>query len=201
MKTGADVDLFQVPCENCFKRGCGSICPTGDDRVLESRFSLRPLQRILDHGERQSVSALTLISTILIRQSLRLILTSTAELHDKIDSMSARIRELEEALAKKSDGPQRISSGNNSLDAQNNMEKTSDSTSNGSSSYPNDSQTDSFIDAFGIPNYILWNSMMTHLSGTLTIGVRGETSFMSSTARSEVCLIICRDASAYDRIS
>lgn len=42
---------------------------------------------------------------------------------------------------------------------------------------------------------------MTRSSGTLTIGTHGETNFMSSTARAEVCLIIYCDALDSDRIS
>jgi hypothetical protein len=73
-----------------------------------------------------------------------LILTNTAELHNKIESMSARIRELEEALAKKSDGPHPLLSGTVSLASQSSMEKTS--TRVGAS----EPETDPFIDAFGI---------------------------------------------------
>ncbi|KAH0837784.1 hypothetical protein J3R83DRAFT_5964 [Lanmaoa asiatica] len=89
----------------------------------------------------------------------RLILTSTAELHNKIESMSARIRELEEALrhahAQTSDDPLPLLSGDNSLASQSNVEKT-----------PSDSTRGASL-------------------RTLTIGIRGETSFMSSTARAE----------------
>ncbi|KAF8546280.1 hypothetical protein OG21DRAFT_1427450 [Imleria badia] len=136
MKIDADFGLFQVPCENCFKRGCGSICPTG---------------------------------SLTTGKGNRLILTSTAELHDKIESMSARIRELEEALAKKSDDPHRLLSGDNSLVSRGSMEKTSSYSPHGGAPSTSEPETDSFIDAFG----------------TLTIGTRGETSFMSSTARTE----------------
>lgn len=48
---------------------------------------------------------------------------------------------------------------------------------------------------------ILRHGMMTRSSGTLTIGTRGETSFMSSTARSEVYLTIYCKVSDYDHIS
>ncbi|KAI9566398.1 hypothetical protein HD554DRAFT_2025751, partial [Boletus coccyginus] len=124
-----------VPCENCFKRGCGPICPTG---------------------------------SLTTGKGNRLVLASTVELHDKIDSMSAHIRELEAALAKKSDNRPPLLPGTVSLASQSSSEKASShSTRVGASS--SEPETDLFIDAFG----------------TLTIGTRGETSFMSSTARSE----------------
>ncbi|KAG9308956.1 hypothetical protein JVU11DRAFT_11258 [Chiua virens] len=100
----------------------------------------------------------------------RLVLTNTAELHNRIDLMSARIRELEEALrharAHKSDEPDVL------LDvSQSNAEKSlSDPIRVGGPS--SGTEAESFIDAFG----------------TLTIGTRGETNFMSSTARAEYLL-------------
>ncbi|KAF8131480.1 hypothetical protein EV363DRAFT_1165082, partial [Boletus edulis] len=125
-----------VPCENCFKRGCGSICPAG---------------------------------SLTTGKGNRLVLTNTAELHNQIETMSARIRELEETLAKQSDDSHRLPSGNSSHTYQSSVEKTSsDPTCVGASS-ASEPEADSFIDAFG----------------TLTIGTHGETSFMSSTARSE----------------
>lgn len=61
--------------------------------------------------------------------------------------MSARIRELEEALAKKSDDPHPSLSGTVPLASQRSMEKTSTRVGASSSSEP---ETDPFIDAFGI---------------------------------------------------
>ncbi|KAG6380611.1 hypothetical protein JVT61DRAFT_4977 [Boletus reticuloceps] len=76
--------------------------------------------------------------------------------------------------------------GNNSHTSQSSAEKTSsDSTRVGASS-ASEPETDSFIDAFGTASLALSKyGMMTHSLGTLTIGTHGETSFMSSTARSE----------------
>jgi len=78
-----------------------------------------------------------------------LVLASTVELHDKIELMSARIRELEGALAKKSDDRPPSLSGTVSLTSQSGSEKASSHSTRleASSSEP---ETDLFIDAFGI---------------------------------------------------
>ncbi|OJA19276.1 hypothetical protein AZE42_04492 [Rhizopogon vesiculosus] len=102
----------------------------------------------------------------------RLILANTEELHNRVEVMSARIRELEDALcqmhSEKSDLPHPLLA--DSVLSHDSPESTS---SNNSPEQPpppsNKDNPDSFIDAFG----------------TLTIGTRGETIFMSGTARSE----------------
>ncbi|KAG2107871.1 hypothetical protein BD769DRAFT_1630572 [Suillus cothurnatus] len=104
----------------------------------------------------------------------RLVLANTEELHNKIEVMSARIRELEETLrqmqSEASDLPHPLLSDAITVISNDSPESSS------SSSYPeqqpqltNRADPDSVIDAFG----------------TLTIGSRGETIFMGGTARSE----------------
>lgn len=104
----------------------------------------------------------------------RLVLANTEELHNKIEVMSARIRELEETLrqmqSEASDLPHPLLSDTITVISNDSPESSS------SSSYPeqqpqhsNKADPDSVIDAFG----------------TLTIGSRGETIFMGGTARSE----------------
>lgn len=104
--------------------------------------------------------------------------------------MSARIRELEEALqhahADKSDDPHSLFS---SVAAQGSVEKSSSHSTHVGAPSSTEPESESFIDALGIPNNILQYRVVTQSLGTLTIGTRGETNFMSSTARAEVCLI------------
>ncbi|KAG2144679.1 uncharacterized protein EDB93DRAFT_1087548, partial [Suillus bovinus] len=104
----------------------------------------------------------------------RLVLTNTEELHNKIEVMSARIRELEETLrqmhSKSSDSPHPLLSDTTSVLS--NDSPGSSSSTNFPEQQPqisNKADADSVIDAFG----------------TLTIGTRGETTFMGGTARSE----------------
>lgn len=104
----------------------------------------------------------------------RLVLANTEELHNKIEVMSARIRELEEALRTVhpegsvlphpllSDAITVISSDSPESSSSSNFAERQPQTSN-------KADADSVIDAFG----------------TLTIGTRGETIFMGGTARSE----------------
>lgn len=81
-----------------------------------------------------------------------LTLTSTVELHNKIELMSARIHELEALLRARgqtSDDPPPSSSGTTSLTSQSSAQKMpSDLTrASASSRVP---EPDSFVDAFGI---------------------------------------------------
>ncbi|KAG2336887.1 hypothetical protein BDR05DRAFT_896174 [Suillus weaverae] len=103
-----------------------------------------------------------------------LVLANTGELHNKIEVMSARIRELEETLrqmhSESSDLPHPLLS--DSITVISNDSPESSSSSNFPEQQPQPSNkvdADSVIDAFG----------------TLTIGTRGETIFMGGTARSE----------------
>ncbi|KIJ66602.1 hypothetical protein HYDPIDRAFT_26938 [Hydnomerulius pinastri MD-312] len=104
----------------------------------------------------------------------RLVLANTEELHNRIEVMSTRIRELEDALrqmhSEASSQPHPLLTDSITVIPQDRPEETSP----GSSNLEGPSTTvlaeaDAVIDAFG----------------TLTIGTRGETTFMSSTARSE----------------
>ncbi|KAG2744919.1 hypothetical protein P692DRAFT_20858521, partial [Suillus brevipes Sb2] len=104
----------------------------------------------------------------------RLVLANTEELRNKIEVMSARIRELEEALRNvHSEGsvlPHSLLSDAITVISSDSPE--SSSSSNFAERQPqtsNKADADSVIDAFG----------------TLTIGTRGETIFMGGTAHSE----------------
>ncbi|KAG1831964.1 hypothetical protein DFJ58DRAFT_719530 [Suillus subalutaceus] len=104
----------------------------------------------------------------------RLVLANTEELHNKIEVMSVRIRELEETLrqmhSEASDLPHPLLS--DTITAISNDSPESSSSSDFPERRPqssNKADADSVIDAFG----------------TLTIGTRGETIFMGGTARSE----------------
>ncbi|KAG1783395.1 hypothetical protein EV702DRAFT_1176541 [Suillus placidus] len=104
----------------------------------------------------------------------RLVLANTGELHNKIEVMSARIRELEETVrqmhSESSDQPHPLLS--DAITVISNDSPESSSSSNFPEQQPQPSNkvdADSVIDAFG----------------TLTIGTRGETIFMGGTARSE----------------
>ncbi|KAG2066960.1 hypothetical protein BDR04DRAFT_1105799 [Suillus decipiens] len=104
----------------------------------------------------------------------RLVLANTEELHGKIEAMSARIRELEEMLrqvhSETSDAPQSLLSDAIPVISNDSPESSSSSNYPEQQSQPsNNADSDSVIDAFG----------------TLTIGSRGETTFMGGTARSE----------------
>lgn len=69
--------------------------------------------------------------------------------------MSARIRELEEALAEKSDDTHRLLPGNNPIVSQSSMGQASSDSPRVGASSPREPETDSFIDAFGISNRYL----------------------------------------------
>ncbi|KAH7885722.1 hypothetical protein F5I97DRAFT_1144146 [Phlebopus sp. FC_14] len=103
-----------------------------------------------------------------------LVLADTEELHNKIEVMSARIRELEEALqqthSQKFDPQHSLLAG---TIADVSPGRAEEGPGPSDEPYPPASRTeaDAIIDAFG----------------TLTIGTRGETTFMSSTARAEAC--------------
>ncbi|KAF9225168.1 hypothetical protein BS17DRAFT_879292 [Gyrodon lividus] len=105
----------------------------------------------------------------------RLVLANTGELHNKIEVMSARIRDLEDALrqahSENFDRPHPLLARSITVIPQGSVPETSPSTSQfgGSCVAATKTETETVIDAFG----------------TLTIGTRGETTFMSSTARSE----------------
>ncbi|KAG1726155.1 hypothetical protein EDB19DRAFT_1897685 [Suillus lakei] len=104
----------------------------------------------------------------------RLVLANTEELHNKIEVMSARIRELEEGLrqmhSEASDLPHPLLSDTITVISNDSPESSSSSNFPEQQPQPsNKADADSVIDAFG----------------TLTIGTRGETIFMSGTARSE----------------
>ncbi|TFK66191.1 hypothetical protein BDN72DRAFT_961949 [Pluteus cervinus] len=108
----------------------------------------------------------------------RLVLAGTEELHDKIDDLSSRIRELEEALqtmhAKDCDAPHpllspsppRAGSGSSTL-SMDGQSPVNEGPSGSTDSSPG--LEDDFLDAFG----------------TLAIGIHGETTFLGNTARSE----------------
>ena len=106
--------------------------------------------RVLDHGERQSVGALIHPHWNTTYTIVSLILANTAELHNKIESMSARIRELEGALAKKPDDPYPLLSGTVSLASRSSVGKASSNSTRVAASSSNEPETDPFIDAFGI---------------------------------------------------
>lgn len=73
---------LKVPCSNCVKRGTAPICPDG---------------QLLPKAKRSlPTSSPHVIFTDLY---IRLILSNTEDLHAKIDELTERIRELEEALA------------------------------------------------------------------------------------------------------
>ncbi|KAF9237081.1 hypothetical protein BU15DRAFT_88887 [Melanogaster broomeanus] len=105
----------------------------------------------------------------------RLVLADTEELHNRIEVMSARIRDLEDALKQAHsntfDRPHPLLAGSITVIPQGNVPETSPDTSQsrGSNAAATKTEPDSVIDAFG----------------TLTIGTRGETTFVGSTARSE----------------
>lgn len=84
-----------------------------------------------------------------------MVLANTEELHDRIEGLKRRVRELEECLKEKEE-PLSGSSSRPTRPAPLRLDRHSDE--------------DSIIDAFG----------------TLTIGSKGETSFLGKTARSEV---------------
>ncbi|KAH7926867.1 hypothetical protein BV22DRAFT_1062124 [Leucogyrophana mollusca] len=111
----------------------------------------------------------------------RLVLANTEELHNKIEVMSARIRELEDALAvvhaEVSDHPHPLLSPT-IADLHHSKDSASPGTQGQASSSSlslvtvDENVADSVLDAFG----------------TLTIGSRGETLFMGGSARSEYLL-------------
>ncbi|KIK94386.1 hypothetical protein PAXRUDRAFT_783296 [Paxillus rubicundulus Ve08.2h10] len=108
----------------------------------------------------------------------RLVLANTEELHNRIEVMSARVRDLEHALTQaRSQGFDELHpllAGSITDISQGNVPESSPSLGQSGASYAaaTKTETETVIDAFG----------------TLTIGTRGETTFMSSTARSEVRL-------------
>lgn len=126
-----------------------------------------------------------------------MVLANTEELHDRIEGLKRRVRDLEEALKEKEEGhPLLVSASgrqesgvsgvsrheprvaNASHEPSGNRTSTTALT-NGTRLAPpprldRHSEEDSIIDAFG----------------TLTIGSKGETSFLGKTARSEVSLNI-----------
>ena len=71
----------QVPCEKCVSRGCDSICPDGLPDTFYPTQSLIIKLGVLTPGKGN-----------------RLVLANTEELHDQIDQLRARNRELENAL-------------------------------------------------------------------------------------------------------
>ncbi|KAF9021153.1 hypothetical protein BDZ89DRAFT_1019781 [Hymenopellis radicata] len=114
----------------------------------------------------------------------RLVLANTEQLHDRIEHLCSRIRELETALKQLSGGshpllrqdllqlkapqsslPTQPQNGNNPLTA----ESSTNGDTNGTSATESQAEDESFIDAFG----------------TLTIGLDGESNFLGKTARSE----------------
>ncbi|KIJ13816.1 hypothetical protein PAXINDRAFT_170130 [Paxillus involutus ATCC 200175] len=105
----------------------------------------------------------------------RLVLANTEELHNRIEIMSTRIRELEDALrqahSEDFDQPHPLLAGSITVIPQGSVPETSPSLGESGAPFAaaTTTETETVIDAFG----------------TLTIGTRGETTFMSSTARSE----------------
>ncbi|EGN93676.1 hypothetical protein SERLA73DRAFT_163437 [Serpula lacrymans var. lacrymans S7.3] len=106
----------------------------------------------------------------------RLVLANTEELHSKIEGLTSRIRELEDALrivqAEISDRPHPL--------LQNNIaDLLRDTTS--ATNVPELSQNDPQVP----PSDKSENEAVLDAFGTLTIGTRGETTFLGGTARSE----------------
>ncbi|KAJ7511773.1 fungal-specific transcription factor domain-containing protein [Mycena galericulata] len=106
----------------------------------------------------------------------RLVLANTEELHERIENLCARIRELEDALRTLqetvSDRPHPLLRTDLlHLKTRPASDDASPSSNGSGSSYevPERSEEESFIDAFG----------------TLTIGLHGESNFLGQTARSE----------------
>ena len=112
----------------------------------------------------------------------RMVLANTEELHDKIEGLRRRVKDLEGALKEKEEGhslllslPGAGESGGVSTSTMN--DEPSGSTrrprptqARGPLRFDRHSEDDNIIDAFG----------------TLTISSKGETSFLGKTARSEV---------------
>jgi hypothetical protein len=102
----------KVPCETCSKRGCAAICPDGTHVCLTNGqlpMSILFL-RVTHDREGQPVNDLfSLGKFFLISHIFSLILSNTEELHERIEVLCARNRDLEEALkslqAAVSDGP------------------------------------------------------------------------------------------------
>lgn len=129
----------------------------------------------------------------------RLILANTEELHDRIDTLCARIRELEDALrtlqASVSTSPHPLL--RNDLFSARSPQQPTDSPvppSTSSATSPAvdapHAEEESMIDAFGMDDNTLTMVSKAYVSvGTLTIGPRGEANFLGQTARSEVRLL------------
>ena len=71
------------PCQSCCKRGCAEICPDGALTGGKGSRSARIIRETHTHQ---------------LTPTRRFILANTEQLHEKIKSMSGRIRELEDAL-------------------------------------------------------------------------------------------------------
>lgn len=93
-----------IPCGSCVKRGCAAICPDGRFRPL---FPLLPFLIGAPHtGSLTTGKGNRYVSTPppappLTSFSLsapRFVLASTQDLHEKINQLSTRVRELEDAL-------------------------------------------------------------------------------------------------------
>ncbi|KAG9222051.1 hypothetical protein CCMSSC00406_0008036 [Pleurotus cornucopiae] len=117
----------------------------------------------------------------------RLVLANTEELHDRIDTLCARIRELEDALrtlqASVSTTPHPLLS-NDLLSARSPQQPTDAPTP--PTTNASHVEEESMIDAFGMDDNTLTMVSKAYVSvGTLTIGPRGEANFLGQTARSE----------------
>ena len=92
----------------CVKRGCSAICPDGNVVVSllipsHSTSLLDINDRFPDYGERESVSNPPgypmYISVSVILTLFSFVLANTEVLHEKIQELSHRVRELEDALS------------------------------------------------------------------------------------------------------
>jgi hypothetical protein len=134
----------------------------------------------------------------------RLILANTEELHDRIETLCVRIRELENALRtlQESVSPdphpllqapsgvlRPMTSQNLQFPATSSPSRNTP-TSQGSSvePHPPSAEDESFVDAFGEQAYRIFLRAPNPLYflGTLTLGRRGESTFFGQTARAEV---------------
>lgn len=139
---------------------------------------------------------------------LRLVLANTEELHDRIEHLCSRIRELENALrtlqetvsedphpllrqdllqvkAPQSSLPSHISAAASSIPT------PSPYSTNGHVEPQERTEDENFLDAFGRSVLLLRGVNVINAeqyAGTLTIGLHGESNFLGKTARSEVCV-------------
>lgn len=130
-------------------------------------------------------------------------LANTEELHERIEHLCSRVRELEDALR-----ALQVSVSNEphpllrtdllqlksfpARPARNGISSSSPESPNSSSTPMSDevpqprTEEENFVDAFGAWSSATRQTHLMTIPGTLTIGLHGESSFLGQTARSEV---------------